>query len=113
MSKRDDHRRYSKHVTRTRRWQSVRHAVLERDGWACTSCGARGRLEVHHVQSVRTRPDLGFDPGNCTSLCASCHTKITRVECGLPQLPEDRQQWRKAVADLAAKPSSETEKSHA
>jgi 5-methylcytosine-specific restriction endonuclease McrA len=106
MSGRDTHRRWSWAVTRTRRWQPVRHAVLERDGWACTQCGARGRLEVHHVQSVRNAPERGFDPANCVSLCPPCHTAHTNAEIrGKPPDP-DRQQWRRAVAELAAKPSS-------
>jgi 5-methylcytosine-specific restriction endonuclease McrA len=106
MTGRDTTRRWSWAVTRTRRWQSVRHAVLERDGWACTSCGARRRLEVHHVQSVRTAPALGFDPGNCTTLCASCHTTITNAEIRGTAPDPERQKWRKAVASMAAKPSS-------
>jgi len=99
-----EHRRHSKHVTRTRRWAVLRQAILERDGWKCRDCGARGRLEVHHVKPVRTHPGLAFLPGNLLSLCASCHTKHTRIECGhAPPKPEIAD-WRKAVASLAAEP---------
>ena len=86
-----------------REWQSVRHAVLERDGWACRTCGDRLRLEVHHVKRVAHCPALAFDPGNCLTLCTSCHTIQTNLELGNKPDP-NRQAWRKAVAALAANP---------
>ena len=93
--------RHSKRVTSTRRWQVLRHVVLERDGWACVDCGqTRGRLEIDHIQPVRTRPDLGFDPANCATRCPSCHTKKTRIECGHPPPRKDRQDWRNMVESL-------------
>lgn len=84
-------------------WQSVRHAVLERDNWCCQHCGARKRLEVHHTKRVADHPALAFDPSNCVTLCASCHTVATNLELGNKPDPK-RQQWRIAVAELAAKP---------
>lgn len=108
MGVRGEYHRHSKRVTSTRRWQVLRQAVLERDGWACVDCGTkRGRLEIDHVNPVRLRPDLAFDPANCATRCSPCHTKKTRIECGQPapiQTPE-RNAWAKAVADLATKPN--------
>ncbi|WP_313138113.1 HNH endonuclease [Paracoccus jeotgali] len=105
---RPDYQRHSKRVTATRRWQVLRHAILERDGWACVDCGTRrGRLEIDHVKPVRTHPELAFDPTNCATRCQPCHTKKTRIECGHPapvQSPE-RDAWAQAVADLAANPN--------
>ncbi len=95
-----EYRRYSKRVTGTRRWQAIRHAVLERDGWACVQCGDRRRLECDHIKPVRTHPHLGFDPGNVQVLCASCHTKKTRIECGHKPTPPDRRAWRDSVRAL-------------
>lgn len=95
-----------------REWQAVRHAVLERDGWACRHCGSRRRLEVHHKLRVADRPDLAFDPGNCMTLCAPCHTVETNLELGNKPDPA-RREWRIAVAELAAKPSSTMEKTNA
>jgi len=86
-----------------KRWQPVRHAVLERDGWQCTACGSRRRLEVHHVKRVADHPELAFDPGNCAVLCAPCHTAETNRELGNKPNPE-RHAWREAVAELATKP---------
>ena len=103
-----DHLRHSKHVTSTRRWQVLRHAILERDGWKCRGCGARGRLEIDHIKSVRLARDRAFDPDNLQALCGPCHTRKTRIECGHPapiQSPA-RDAWAQAVADLATKPNT-------
>lgn len=104
MGVRKDHQRHSKRVTRTARWKTMRMAILERDGFKCRSCGCAGRLEVDHVKPVRTHPDLSFDPANLQALCPSCHTRKTRLECGHEPLPETRQDWRNAVADLMPAP---------
>ena len=88
------------------RWQPVRHAVLERDGWQCRHCGSRRRLEVHHVKRVADHPELAFEPGNCLTLCGPCHTVETNKELGRVPDPK-RQQWRKAVAELATSPTQE------
>ena len=102
MSKRDEHRRYSKHVTRTKRWAVLRQQIIERDGWACRCCGKRAlRLEVDHVKPVRLRPDLAFDPRNLQSLCGPCHTRKTRIECGHKEKSPERKAWADAVAELA------------
>ena len=97
---RDRSPRPGRWALRRKEWQAVRHAVLERDGWQCRQCGARRRLEVHHVQRVADHPALAFDPGNCVTLCASCHTKQTNIELGRVPDPK-RQAWRDAVAELA------------
>lgn len=99
--------RHSKRVTSTKRWQVLRHQILERDGWKCRSCGARGRLEVDHIEAVRVAPDRAFDPSNLQALCSPCHTRKTRIECGHPPPAQSpaRDAWAQAVADLATKPN--------
>jgi 5-methylcytosine-specific restriction endonuclease McrA len=99
---RKDFARYSRPVLKTRRWQVLRHQILERDGWKCRCCGERRRLEVDHVQPVRDAPERAFDPANLQVLCAGCHTRKTRIECGHKPPDPKRQAWREAVADLAA-----------
>lgn len=105
LTPRQEHRRHSRPVLGTKRWQVLRQIILERDGWSCAcGCGRRTRLEVDHIKPVRTHPELAFDPANLQTLAASCHTKKTRIECGHPepiQSPE-RDAWAEAVADLAA-----------
>lgn len=85
------HGRAGWHVYRSRRWAAVRLLAKRRDGFACTSCGARGRLEVHHVQSVRSRPDLAFDLANLRCLCPGCHVRIER---GIPPPTAASTAWR-------------------
>lgn len=109
MAARNEHRSASKRVTSTRRWQSVRHSVLERDGWKCRTCSKRGRLEVHHVKRVADHPELSFDPANLTTLCSSCHSIQTNIELGRKPDPR-RALWRNAVADLATKTPEQQEK---
>lgn len=100
----DEWKRHSRPVLRTKRWKVLRHQILERDGWACVVCGQRrGRLEVDHVQAVRGAPERAFDPANLQTLCAPCHTRKTRIECGHPEPIQSpaRDAWAQAVADLA------------
>lgn len=103
MGLKREYRRYSRPVLKTRRWQLLRAAVLERDGWACVDCGqTRGRLEVDHVLPVRDRPDLSFDSQNCATRCPACHAAKTAREVGFAPTPPDRLAWRKSVAELAS-----------
>lgn len=66
------------HVYRSARWQVLRLQAKRRDDFKCTSCGARGRIEVHHTKAVRDRPDLAYDLANLTCLCPTCHVQIER-----------------------------------
>ena len=100
MGVRRDHHRFSKRVTRTKRWKALRAEILERDRFRCQSCGCGRRLEVDHVKPVRTHPELSYDPGNLQALCPGCHTRKTRIECGHPPPRKDRQDWRNMVETL-------------
>lgn len=102
---RKEHRRFSRHVTRTKRWKALRAEILERDRYRCQSCGCAGRLEVDHIEPVRTHPELSYDPANLQALCPACHTRKTRIECGhKPKRPE-RREWDMAVSAMEAKPT--------
>lgn len=53
------------------RW---RKEVLERDNYACQSCGKSGSsLEVHHIKSFRYYPKLRTKLSNGITLCKECH----------------------------------------
>lgn len=94
MGVKRDHIRHSKRVTHTPRWQVLRMAILERDGWKCRECGERRRLEVDHVLPVRTHPERAWQPANLQTLCRVCHTRKTRIECGHTPAQPARQEWR-------------------
>jgi 5-methylcytosine-specific restriction endonuclease McrA len=49
---------------------AVRRAALERAGYRCEQCGARGELELHHIGF---RSD--HSAFNCRVLCAGCHRR--------------------------------------
>lgn len=60
----------------SRQWQHLRLQVLHRDGWQCTRCGSRQRLEVDHVVPLA---DGGTDDkDNLRTLCRACHVAETR-----------------------------------
>ena len=50
-----------------------RRAVMERDGYLCRLCGARGELHAHHIMAWSKRADLRFDVANGLTLCPACH----------------------------------------
>jgi len=110
----DGYRRHSRRVTRTKRWQVLRMAILERDGWQCRECGIGGRLEVDHVVPVRTAPERAFDPANCQALCRRCHSSKTRAEVGWAPVHSSpaHDAWKEAVAELAT-PIEQKEMKHA
>jgi len=66
---------------RSKLWRSTREHKLRRDP-LCQHCKAAGRLEpatqVHHVKERLDRPDLAFDQTNLESLCAPCHSRVSR-----------------------------------
>ncbi len=87
-------RKYGASVYRSQRWAAVRQQAKRRDGFRCVECGARGRLEVHHVKRVKTHPELSFDLSNLQSLCPGCHARKTAIEVGIAPLDSKRQAWR-------------------
>ncbi|WP_298916346.1 HNH endonuclease signature motif containing protein [uncultured Algimonas sp.] len=83
--------------------------ALDHDGWACVVCGTHKRLEVDHIQPVRTHPELANDLDNLQCLCGLCHTRKTRIEVGHKPLTPKRQQWR----DMQRNPVTHKENDHA
>lgn len=87
-------RKHGASVYRSQRWAAVRLQAKRRDGFKCVKCGARGRLEVHHVKRVKDFPALAFELGNLETLCGRCHARITAIEVGIAPLDPKRQAWR-------------------
>lgn len=58
-------------------------AVLKRDGFQCTRCGAKEHLTVDHVVRPKTWQRIGhrrndassYAPRLCITLCVECHTE--------------------------------------
>ncbi|MGP8057892.1 MAG: group II intron reverse transcriptase/maturase [Nitrososphaerales archaeon] len=59
---------------------SNRILAFERDGWRCTQCGSREKLQAHHIQRVPV--GTAFDPTvvhrveNLQTLCMKCHNRL-------------------------------------
>ncbi|CAM5476370.1 HNH endonuclease [Frigidibacter albus] len=103
---------YSRHgasIYRTPQWKALRFMARRRDGFACVQCGKKGRIEVDHVKPIRTHPALALDLGNLQCLCIACHSRKTRLEIGLGDLPPERQAWRDLLRDMQRNPSSKEE----
>lgn len=61
------------------RWQRRRLEVFNRDGWACTACGATDRtLHVHHEAYVGDPWDAPDEA--VRTLCDDCHRAEHRTE---------------------------------
>jgi len=70
---RNERRRVSGRATA--RWQDLRLACFERDGWACRRCGQAG---TRHTLTAHLRPELRGNHWIATltdvvTLCRSCH----------------------------------------
>lgn len=81
-------------IYRDPRWAVVRLAAKRRDGWKCVECGARGRLEVHHIKRVKDFPELAYSLEHVKTLCGCCHARVTVIETGIAPLSPARQAWR-------------------
>ncbi len=61
--------------------EKIRQSIYIRDNYACRLCHRKGKLNIHHVLPVWSRPDLALDPDNLVTVCLSCHrTKINNHE---------------------------------
>ena len=90
--------RLHRHLDR-RRWAGVRRWVLDRAGWRCCSCGRAGRLEVDHIEPLKSGGDP-WEESNLQALCRACHIAKTAAENSRP-LTAAEQRWRELVAELA------------
>ena len=56
------------------KWAKVRLKVLDRDHWACVTCGKAGRLEVDHRVSIEHGGAM-YDLENLQTFCRGCHIR--------------------------------------
>jgi hypothetical protein len=60
------------------RWQKRRLEAMERDGWACTQCGATDRnLHVHHLRYRYVTMPWDYEDELLTTLCDEHHSAAT------------------------------------
>lgn len=58
--------------TRNAKWPKVRKEFLRTHGY-CEVCGARKRLEAHHVKPFQWYPELELSMDNLITLCEAHH----------------------------------------
>lgn len=56
-------------------YKEFRETILKRDNYTCQKCGAKNRLQVHHIKSRKEYPELIMDADNCITLCITCHSQ--------------------------------------
>lgn len=67
--------RLDKETRHSYEYVAWRKKVLERDGNKCVICGNTTNLQIDHIKSFRSFPELRFDIKNGRVLCAICHKK--------------------------------------
>jgi len=79
----------------SRAWERTRHAIFERDGYACVRCGSRHRLECDHVTALEDGGDN--EPANLRTLCRDCHITITADRFRVHHVKGQRE-WERLLA---------------
>lgn len=69
-------RKYLKMDRDSDRYRDWRNKVLGRDGFRCVQCGARNRLQAHHIIPWAVDPKKRFLISNGKTLCEGCHSRI-------------------------------------
>ncbi len=71
----DDHEPSSREIRESPEYRQLRITVLKRDNFQCIWCHSEHNLEVHHLYSFNSFPEMRFDSRNCITLCHRCHTQ--------------------------------------
>ncbi|MCP4363526.1 MAG: hypothetical protein GY796_36470 [Chloroflexi bacterium] len=64
--------RYRRHL-KSDKWQKTRLRILRRDGFKCTKCRSRDRLQVHHLTYERVGNE---DDDDLITLCDDDHAAV-------------------------------------
>lgn len=71
-------------------WAAARSAAKKRDGYKCTQCGAKEKLEVNHIDPClgkHQQDGCWHHQQNLETLCHSCHVGVTRKQREEGKLP--------------------------
>jgi 5-methylcytosine-specific restriction endonuclease McrA len=89
--------------TRNAKWSQVQKKFLKLNG-ECAVCGARKRLEAHHIRPHHVFPELELDVDNLITLCSAHHLSFGHLmsyKSYNVNVVEDAKIWR---AKIAARP---------
>ena len=56
-------------------WIDKRERIKKRDGYTCTKCGCKDKLQVHHTYYLRGKMPWQVPDDCLITLCRSCHKK--------------------------------------
>lgn len=77
----------------TKAWKHLRAEVLDEQHHECQLCKAKGLAvpcaTVHHMQTVKDRPDLALTKGNLIAVCDECHYQIHHGQKNLKKKWDD------------------------
>ena len=79
------------------KWARVRLLVLDRDHWACVTCGRSGRLEVDHRVSIEHGGEM-YAMENLQALCRSCH--VAKHGGIVHETPPEVLEWQRYLKDM-------------
>lgn len=54
---------------------NLRNKIYKRDGYCCKKCKSNLNLEIHHIKSIKSHPELAQKEYNLILLCRKCHRK--------------------------------------
>lgn len=60
----------------SQQWKNKRAEILLRDHEKCKICGCCNNLQVHHVYSLDSNPELKLENSNLITLCDRCHHDV-------------------------------------
>lgn len=89
----------TKRIQRTpeeKRWKAE---VLKRDNYTCQKCGAKKRLEAHHIKEKVNYPELKNEIDNGICLCHDCHRKTDNYG----YRAKNKHRWEQMTGETAVK----------
>lgn len=60
----------------SQQWKNKRAEILLRDNNCCKICGNNTKLQVHHIYSLDSYPELKLENSNLITLCTNCHHDV-------------------------------------
>ena len=91
-------------IYNTRRWRQLRQDKLAEADYCCERCFQGWDLQVHHRQTIKSRPDLAFEQENLEVVCRSCHESIHNSNY------QEKESWKNLVMFLADQSSTKLER---
>jgi hypothetical protein len=62
------------------RWQKLRLEIMDRDGFACKTCGRKNRtLNVHHKRYIKGNAPWEYAAVDLVTLCEKCHKCVHQI----------------------------------